>query len=201
MELLVNKLISSLVQIIIFSVIPFIWWLITARKKQKFNEWIGLKAPIGGTKTAFAIIGVSFAFLILGAYSLYIVSGIETATSDFRGLGTAAIPAILVYAVLNTSFPEEIIFRGFLLKRLQNKFGFIAANVIQSIIFGVVHAVMFFNLVGTAKAIIILIFTAAIAWFMGYTNEKKADGSIIPSWTIHAIANIFSGLCAAFMIF
>ena len=109
MELLVNKLISSLIQIIIFTVIPFIWWLITARKKQKFNEWIGLKAPIGGTKTAFSIIGVSVAFLILGAYSLYIVSGIETATSDFRGLGTAAIPAILVNAVLNTSFPEEII--------------------------------------------------------------------------------------------
>ena len=201
MELLVNKLISSLIQIIIFTVIPFIWWLITARKKQKFNEWIGLKAPIGGTKTAFSIIGVSVAFLILGAYSLYIVSGIETATSDFRGLGTAAIPAILVYAVLNTSFPEEIIFRGFLLKRLHSKFGFKVANVIQSIIFGAVHAVMFFNLVGIVKAFIILIFTAAIAWFMGYTNEKKADGSIIPSWTIHAIANIFSGLCAAFIIF
>lgn len=201
MELLVNKLISSLIQIIIFTVIPFIWWLITARKKQKFNEWIGLKAPIGGTKTAFSIIGVSVAFLILGAYSLYIVSGIETATSDFRGLGTAAIPAILVYAVLNTSFPEEIIFRGFLLKRLQSKFSFKVANVIQSIIFGAVHAVMFFNLVGIVKAFIILIFTAAIAWFMGYTNEKKADGSIIPSWTIHAIANIFSGLCAAFIIF
>ena len=201
MDLLVNKIISSSVQIIIFSVIPFIWWIITARKDQKFASWLGLKKPEGGVKTILAIIGVAAAFLLLGAYSLYIVRGIETATSDFAGLGMAAIPAILVYALFNTAFPEEIIFRGFLLKRLENKFGFIAANTIQAIVFGIIHAVMFFSLVGTVKAIIILAFTSAIAWFMGYVNEKKANGSIIPSWIIHTIANIFSGACAAFVIF
>jgi hypothetical protein len=36
---------------------------------------------------------------------------------------------------------------------------------------------------------------------MGYVNEKKAGGSIIPGWCIHAIANIFSGACAAFSLF
>ena len=50
-------------------------------------------------------------------------------------------------------------------------------------------------------AVIILVFTAMIAWAMGYINEKKANGSIIPSWIIHTIANIFSGVCAAFVIF
>jgi len=35
---------------------------------------------------------------------------------------------------------------------------------------------------------------------MGYINEKKADGSILPSWSIHAIANIFSGVCSAFLL-
>ena len=201
MELLVNKMISSGVQIILFSSIPFIWWLISARKTQKFGKWLGFKKPAGGMKTALVISAVTAAFLLLGAYSLYIVKGIETATSDFKGLGTAAIPAILVYALFNTAFPEEIIFRGFLLKRLQNKFGFKAANSVQAVVFGIVHAIMFFNLVGIVKAVIILVFTAAIAWFMGYINEKRADGSIIPSWIIHSIANIFSGLCAAFMIF
>lgn len=201
MEILMSKVVSSVVEVVLFSVIPFIWWLVTARKTQKFGAWLGLKKPEGGMKTVVATLCVAIAFLLLGAYSLYIVKGIETATSDFTGLGAAAIPAILVYAAFNTALPEEILFRGFLLKRLQNKFGFAFGNTVQALIFGVIHAVMFFSLVGTVKAAIILAFTTAIAWFMGYINEKKANGSILPSWTVHAIANIFSGLCAAFMIF
>ena len=194
MELFVSKVVSSVVEILLFSAIPFIWWLITARKKQGFGKWIGLKKPAGG-------IVVIVAFLLLGAYSLWIVKGIETATSDFSGLGFAAIPAILVYAAFNTALPEEILFRGFLLKRMQNKLRFPVANGIQALLFGLLHAVMFFNLVGAVKAVIILAFTTVIAWLMGYINEKNADGSILPSWIIHMIANVFSGVCAAFLIF
>ena len=60
---------------------------------------------------------------------------------------------------------------------------------------------MFISMTGVVKAVIITVFTAAIAWFIGYINEKKANGSIIPGWIIHAIANIFSAMCAAFSIF
>ena len=41
--MLVNKIISSVMQIILFSLIPLIWWLITARKRESFFKWIGLK--------------------------------------------------------------------------------------------------------------------------------------------------------------
>ena len=99
MELFISKLISSVVQIILFSLIPFLWWLVTARKKEKL-------------------------------FMLYSMKGVEMATSDFAGLEVNALPAILVYA-----------------------------------------------------------------------NEKKAGGSIIPGWCIHAMANIFSGACAAFSLF
>ena len=43
MDLLMKKLTNSIIQIIIFSIIPFLWWLITSRKKMNFFEWIGLK--------------------------------------------------------------------------------------------------------------------------------------------------------------
>lgn len=62
------------------------------------------------------------------------------------------------------------------------------------------HGVMFFTLAGAVKAILIIAFTGAIAWFMGYVNEKCANGSIIPSWIIHTVSNLFSGSCAAFLI-
>lgn len=201
MELLINKLVSSIVQIIIFAIIPFLWWIVTARKKQKFVEWIGIKKITGGKKTIISIVIISVAFLLLGAFTLYVLKDVEMATSDFEGLGAVSIPAIFVYAILNTSFPEEILFRGFLLKRLSNRFGFVVANIIQSIIFGLMHGVVFISITGIVKAIVIIVFTTAVAWSMGFVNEKNADGSILPSWIIHAVANIFSALCAAFSVF
>ncbi|SFV02013.1 CPBP family intramembrane glutamic endopeptidase [Butyrivibrio sp. INlla21] len=202
MSLAISKLVSSIIQIILFSLIPFIWWLITARKECGFLKWIGLKKPEGEKhKTLFWIAGVSVAFLILSVVILYLLKGVETATSDFSGHGAAAIPAILIYAILNTALSEEILFRGFLLKRISNKIGVTVGNIIQATLFGLLHGVMFYSAVGIVKALIVIVFTGGIGWCMGYTNEKIAGGSILPSWCIHALANIFSGICSAFLLF
>lgn len=203
MNLLIQTLINSVIQIILFSLIPFIWWLITARKKMNFFEWIGLKkiSNAKGNKTLIWTIGAIVAFLALSVFMLMAVRGVETAASEFAGLGFGAIPAILIYAIFKTALPEEIVFRGFILKRVSGKFGFAAGNLIQSILFGLMHGVMFFSAAGPVKALLITVFTGSIGWLMGYINEKKAGGSIIPSWCIHAAANIFSGVCSAFLLF
>ena len=200
MNLLVNKVISSILQIILFLFIPFVWWLITARKKQKFAEWIGLKKIEGGKKTLAAVVITSVALMLLGAFMLCMISGIETAASEFAGLGAAAIPAIVIYAAFNTAFPEELLFRGFILKRLTNKFSFNIANIVQALLFGLLHGAMFFPFAGAAKTVLIIVFTGTIAWFMGYINEKLSKGSIIPSWIIHTVSNLFSGIASAFLL-
>ena len=200
MILFINKVISSALQIVLLAIIPFVWWFITARKKEKFTKWIGLKKVEGGRNTFIAVILVSIAFLLSGALPFYLIKGVETAVSEFAGLGASAIPAIIIYATFNTAFPEELLFRGFLLKRLANKFGFHIANFTQALLFGLMHGAMFFSLVGVVKAVLIIGFTGAIAWFMGYVNEKCSKGSIIPSWTIHTVSNLFAGICAAFSI-
>ncbi|MBU5670729.1 CPBP family intramembrane metalloprotease [Paenibacillus sp. MSJ-6] len=200
MELLVNKLISSILQILLFAAIPFIWWAVSSRKQTSFWNWIGLK-KIGEVKgkslyvwTGAIIVG----FLLLSLLILPLVS--DTAASEFNGLGIAALPAALVYAFFNTALPEEIIFRGFLLKRCSAKLGFPIGNAIQSLVFGLMHGVMFFAITGALTALLIIIFTGAIGWFMGMINEKKANGSILPSWLIHGIANTFSAFMAMFLI-
>ena len=43
MSLAINKLISSLIQLVLFSLIPFVYWYFKVRTNQKFTEWIGLK--------------------------------------------------------------------------------------------------------------------------------------------------------------
>lgn len=200
MNLFINKIVSSIVQIGLFAIIPVVYWLGTARKKQKFSEWIGLKKIEGGKQTIAAILIVSIAFLFTGALTLYAIRDIETAASEFSGLGIAVVPAIVIYATFNTAFPEELLFRGFLLKRLAGRFGFNIGNLIQAVLFGLLHGVMFFSLVGVIKSLFIIGLTGAIAWFIGDINEKKSNGSIVPGWIIHSIVNLFSGISAAFLI-
>ena len=198
-----NLLISSIIQIILFSLIPFIWWLVTARKEEIFFEWIGLKkiSNLKASQTIVWMLGIMVAFLILSVYVLKSVSNVETTTSMFSGAGITALPGIMVYAFLSTSLPEEILFRGFLLKRLSGKIGFTVSNALQSIVFGLMHGALFFTVAEVVKTILIVVFTGAIGWCMGYVNEKKSGGSILSSWCIHAAANIFSGICSAFMLF
>lgn len=200
MSLAINKIISSLLQIIIFSIIPFLFWYFSARKQESFREWIGLKKIKGGKKTALAIIIVTTFYLLISLILLNSLKNIENAATEFQGLKFAALPAIFIYAVFNTSFPEEVLFRGFILKRLASKLGFTKANFIQGILFGLLHGVMFFPLVGNLKSILIILMTGFIALAMGYINEKLSGGSIIPSWIIHAISNLIAGLYAAFYI-
>lgn len=202
MDLLMKKLTNSIIQIIIFSLIPFLWWLITSRKKMNFFEWIGLKKVnnIKENKLFAWIFSVLALFLILSVFILYSLKNVNVASSEFTGLGIKSLPSILIYAIFNTSLPEEILFRGFLLKRIGNKFGFIVSNGIQSLLFGCIHGIMFFSAIGILKSMLIILFTGIIGWIMGHINEKKANGSILPSWFIHAVANIFSGIFYAFQL-
>ncbi|WP_462361485.1 CPBP family intramembrane glutamic endopeptidase [Parvimonas micra] len=197
-----KKLTNSIIQIIIFSIIPFLWWLITSRKKMNFFEWIGLKKVnnIKENKLFAWIFSVLVLFLIISVFILYSLKNVNVASSEFTGLGIKSLPSILIYAIFNTSLPEEILFRGFLLKRIGNKFGFIVSNGIQSLLFGCIHGIMFFSAIGILKSMLIILFTGIIGWIMGYINEKKANGSILPSWFIHAVANIFSGIFYAFQL-
>ena len=200
--MLVNKIISSVMQIILFSLIPLIWWLITARKKESFFKWIGLKKIEKENKKSSVVnmLPIAISYLIVSFITIYLIKDIETVTSEFAGMGVSALLPAIIYAIFNTALPEEILFRGFLLKRIASKFGYMIANIIQSTIFGLLHGFMFFYVLGIVKTIVIIFFTGIIAFAMGYINEKKANGSILPSWFIHALSNIFASIVAMFSL-
>lgn len=202
MDLFMDKVISSIIEIICFASLPFIWWLVTAGKEISFMQWIGIK-KVGkgyGAGTVKMAVCTTIPFLLLSVLILNMLKGTQTAAADFSGMGMKALPVVLVYAFFNTAFPEEILFRGFLLKRLRNKLGFGSANVIQSVLFGALHGVMFFVLSGTGivETVILIGFTGASAWVSGYINEEKANGSILPGWMMHGIANTVSAVASAF---
>ena len=203
---MVNELqrtISAFIQILFIILLPSIWWFVTVRGKVPFMEWIGLKA-VKRDKVSYLITWIIGGFLLFTAFSIFIfplTRSIETATSAFSGMGLKALPSILIYSFLQTSLPEELLFRGFLLKRLVNHMPFFFANTIQAIAFALLHGVLFASVVSLEVTFFIIFFTGAIAVYLGFVNEKKAGGSILTSWIIHALANILSGLVAAFSLF
>ncbi|MEK5033195.1 CPBP family intramembrane glutamic endopeptidase [Paenibacillus sp. FSL R7-0302] len=200
----VSMMVSSLIQLILFSFIPLVCWLIFARKKQSFWSWIGLKAPEIKKKNLFFILFFSglLLFLSLGwVIMLFFTNGSDVAASQFDGVGVAGIAAALFYAFVQTGLSEEIVFRGFIGKRLISAVGFTAGNSVQAALFGCLHGAMFFSHAGCLNALIITLFTAVIGWFMGYINEKLAGGSIVPSWIMHGLANLFTAMMMMFNLF
>jgi len=201
MTLFFSHTVSAVIQILVFAALPAIWWLCTARR-QPFGQWIGLTPfrPADPPGCVRWIVGTFCAFLAFGVLLLYLTKDIPSASSEFAGMGFSALPAIAVFSVFGTSLPEELLFRGFLLKRMSAKWRFGPANTVQALLFGLIHGLLFFPLAGAAKALMITAFTGALAFAMGCINEKMANGSIVPSWAIHAAANLFSGICAAFSL-
>lgn len=198
---MINLLISALVQVCAFSLVPFIGWLVTGRK-ENFFKWIGLKKPQWNGKTSKVCLSTVCAAVIYSLVMFFVMNqfmaGVETATSQFNGMGLAAIPSVLIYALIQTSLSEEIFFRGFLGKRLINKFGFVVGNSIQAICFGLLHGVPFFMATNNvAVLILVTLLPTAVGFFMGYLNEKMSEGSIIPSWITHGLLNILSALVSS----
>ena len=94
--MLVSKIISSIIEIILISSLPFIWWLISAKKKENFFNWIGLKKIENKKTTLINTIIISLVFMTVSILTLYLIKDIETATSEFKGLGISALlPALM----------------------------------------------------------------------------------------------------------
>jgi uncharacterized protein len=157
-----NLLINAILQVILVSVIPFIWWLVFGRKEANFFKWLGLKKPVINNKVRYVIIFVTTViFLSIPGFLIihYFVNKSILATTQFYGQGASALLPALIYAFIQTGLSEEIFFKGFLTKRLISKFGFQIGNGVQSLLFGLMHGGMFIFSSGILKAFIIILFT------------------------------------------
>jgi len=198
-----NSLISAILQVMLFSVIPFIWWLCTARKKQPFLTWIGLQKPIvlhKGRYAMYIVLSIFALFVPSFALIFFYIDRSLLAANQFVGLGATAVIPALFYAIIQTGLSEELLFRGFLLKRVMKTFGFQVGNVVQSFVFGCVHGAMLWSVLPLHVILLVVLTTALAGYVMGWVNERIAGGSIIASWSIHSIVN-FIAACLYMFIF
>lgn len=158
-----------------FAALPFIYWLSKGRNNAHFLSWLGFKKVSEcDLKLLFVpLLVVTILFSFVSLFILFRLKGVSTATTVFRGGGFKVLPAVLIYGLFNTALPEELFFRGFLLKRLMQKLTFPLANTIQSLCFALIHGFMFLKVLDVGSIMMITGFVFAIAYGMGYINEKK----------------------------
>ena len=205
---MINELLSAILQILVFALIPFLVYLIKTRSVKGFLDYIGLKpsnsrANMLALLVMLVIVVPLLTLIFLSKDFKAIMINPESVTGKIRqmGLGVEAIVTIMIAAILKTSLSEEIFFRGFVAKRLIAVTNFRTGNLIQALIFGIMHTLLFMLITNNVLFLtVIFIFPTAGAYLSVYLNEKMANGSIIPGWIAHASANLVSYFVVAFII-
>ncbi len=210
LELILSSIGTIIANIIIFLSIPFLWWLIKYRKSISFFEWVGLIKPKLKAKWWIIIIFVvAYCFFYLFDFTIFMddksLEMLQTSDSVsanvYTDLGIIAIIPSLLTTFIANGLCEEILFRGFISKRLCNKFGKTVGVIIQGILFGLMHNVIY--ILGGIDVslqfhIVVFIFTGMGGLLLGLLDEKIYNGSIIPSAFLHGLGNFISNLSVIF---
>lgn len=180
-------------------ILTIIIYSIFYKDKRGYFQWIGLYKSKSNKwiKSSIVVLLVSFVIMV-GPIKLFISTGILSSkllNTEFtgKGLSVIIIIAILFKAIIKTALTEEILFRGLIGKIVANKFGYLSGNITQAILFGLPHGLPFILVYEKYLFGFTMCITASIVGFLQfYINEKKSNGSIIPSTCIHAFMNILS---------
>jgi membrane protease YdiL (CAAX protease family) len=210
MELILSSITTAIGNLIVFSFIPLIWWFIKHRKNEGFFKWIGLyKLKLKSKWWVLIIFGVIYYFFYDFDYTqLFDQSTIENignsssvAVNAFSGIGVMAILPALITNFIANGLSEEIMYRGFLCKRLCNKLGVVKGIIIQAVLFGLMHNLLCILAgldVGLWFHIVLFTFTGVGALLLGLLNEKIYNGSIVPSILLHGAGNFIASMLVAF---
>ncbi|MDR1641572.1 MAG: CPBP family intramembrane metalloprotease [Clostridiales bacterium] len=203
LQMALSELISSVLQVALYAVVPFVVWLALYRKKEGFFSWIGLNKieAIDRERFVETVLGVTVMAFALRLFAKLVFSIVDDTQSHFQGLGAMSILPAMIRSIFNTGLSEELLFRGFIGKRLCAKFGFKVGNILQAGIYGLARGAALLT-----PNIPLMLATAAltglIGWMVGFMNEKANEsGSILPSWYIHSFSSFFSAMLASFNVF
>ncbi len=204
---MIDTLFQAVRQVLFFSALPFLVFLIRYRRISGFLAHIGIKRS-----TAKANLYAFLLMLVLASPILVFVAiddGFKEVLHDPKsvtgalremGFGIGSVFTLLVTAIIKTSLSEEILFRGFVAKRLIAVTSYGVGNAIQALIFGAIHTLLFLLITDNVLFLIIIFIVPTLgAYVKVYLNEKLANGSIIPGWIAHASANLVAYSFIAFV--
>ncbi len=212
MQLILSSIITTVLNLILFSAIPFLWWFFRHRKEISFFRWLGFIRPhLKSSWWVLFLFAVLYAFFYNFDFSVfidpetlaYLENSGSVATNVYAGLGFAAILPALIENFLANGLCEEIFYRGFLCKRLCSKLGTVNGLILQAVLFGLMHNAVYLAAglqVGIAYHILLFLFTGTGALLLGWLNEKIYNGSILPSILLHGAGNFINTMLVAFSL-
>jgi membrane protease YdiL (CAAX protease family) len=109
----------------------------------------------------------------------------------------AAMIAALSYSFLRTAGSEELLFRGLLYKRLIPLIGQKKANLIQALLFTLLHNWIIHRALPDAPLWVhadLFIRIFILSWVVGWYMEVRDNGSLLMPWICHGIANTLTFL-------
>lgn len=207
--MILDNLIGAIMQVLAFNLIPFIVFIISKKKLKGFFKYIGLIKPV--KKTILWAVIVSIIVVISGTLLplifpeikvLMTMKGTVAGNLKIAGLSYNTMMILAITALIQTSLSEEILFRGFIAKRLISWLGYNTGNSIQAVIFGLMHVLLLLMIAEPNYPFLIFVFffSGLAGYILGYIKEKIGNGSIIPGWIAHGLANIVSFYLVAFVI-
>jgi uncharacterized protein len=205
---MLQEAINATLQVAVVLIVALVLWAIFARKKESFPRYIGLIAPT--RKAVLWTLGAAL-ILIPASLSLFMLpqlremaAGSNTVAGQIREQGLSADVAgqIVLIALFKTALSEEIFFRGLIAKRLIRWLGFAAGNAIHAVLFGAIHLLIFAIPGGPAFDPVLALAMGGVpalgGWIMAWLNERVGNGSIAPSWFLHAATNALAYPVLAF---
>lgn len=204
MESLLSSIKLTVVILAVCSAIPLIWWLLNHRKTTPFFQWIGLIEPHLEQKW-WILMAVLTSYFFLNAFDLSKLLSPEALEyfpyTRSRNIAEAVRRIdpmkILCHYIMNffgAAAGSEILFRGFLCKRLCCVLGTARGVWAQAILSAIISFSIFLILDGVSPVQLGIWYCAAGLSFntargllLGYLNEKVFNRSILPSMGVAAV--------------
>jgi membrane protease YdiL (CAAX protease family) len=149
---MINEIISAILQVVIFTLIPFLVYVINLRSAKGFFNYLGLYNP---TRSAVYLSVLAAVLFLLGGIGIVLVNTEikevmltpPSIAGKLRALGLniKSLTILIIIAGIKTSLSEEILFRGFIAKRLSYRLGFRLENFLQALIFSFIHGLLFWT--------------------------------------------------------
>lgn len=202
---MVEGLINTVIQVGVVLIVCLVAWLIFGRRKASFHTWVGLTGAPPLLLLACLVLGAAGAWLLLqapGVAALASGPGTVIAAATPDGVTAGAIVVLVVSAVFKTAFAEELLFRGLIGKRLYGVMGFWPGNLVQALLFGAVHLPLLLLPDAPRPTVLLMIgFVTVLALVSGWLNERRAGGSVLPGFALHAAGNLttYLGLALAWI--
>lgn len=186
-------------QWLLFLSIPIIIYLIFFRKQAKIFSFFGLKTMKKADNRLLIITSILSVFYLL--FNYFVFTQFDVGLNDARflsyqqtGLSVETFLILLINSIIQTSLLEEIMFRGFLLNVLNDKFSFSISNHTQAAVFTGIHVVGTIQM-GLSLPFILLgnlcIYLLSIYWGK---LTKDSGYSIYYATFFHSIINLIIGL-------